>query len=318
MCHFSSSGSWKFFCKEECSEGGILVKAESDTANNGRYSFEYKSGSSGKMFLHVTIRNMIQSDSGQYKFGVGKSSGPDSYCEYEARVSDELDKNTGFIRTNVEGETLSKPCYDEVNRSRFFFCKDDCKKQEDVLIETDQKKAQSGRYGVEYIDGSAYGLYVTITQVKKSDSGQYKCGYGRALSPDSSKTFSLIVIEAPTTLEPTQTVRPSSTTQTQSPTTLETTQTLRPSSTTQTQSFSDVPHQGSVLPLVVCVPLVGVSLLVVSLLVLYKRRTRRNMLRNTTEGTNKELSVIYENWDSVPTCEDNIYQNFDPTKTDKH
>ncbi|MGL4877785.1 hypothetical protein [Paraclostridium dentum] len=92
QCHSSagrsSSGSWKFFCKEECTEEGILVKAESDTANNGRYSIKYESGSSGRTVLSVTIRNLTQSDSGRYKYGVGTSSGPDSYCEIEARVSD--------------------------------------------------------------------------------------------------------------------------------------------------------------------------------------------------------------------------------------
>lgn len=80
--------------------------------------------------------------------------------------------------------------------SRFFFCKDECKKEEDILIETDQKSLQRGRYSIEYIEGSAFGLYVNITQVTKSDMGQYKCGYGRALSKDSSSiTFTVIVID---------------------------------------------------------------------------------------------------------------------------
>lgn len=75
-----------------------------------------------------------------------------------------------------------------------FFCKDECKKEEDVLIETDGNRAQSGRYSLEYKEGSTFGLSVTITQVTKSDTGHYRCGYGRALSPDSHSRLQIIVI----------------------------------------------------------------------------------------------------------------------------
>ncbi|WP_438637476.1 hypothetical protein [Paraclostridium dentum] len=51
-----------------------------------------------------------------------------------------MDRNAGFIWTN-KGENFTYPCTYDVDRSRFFLCKDDCQKEEDVLIETDHKKA---------------------------------------------------------------------------------------------------------------------------------------------------------------------------------
>ncbi|GLD50612.1 uncharacterized protein AKAME5_000378400, partial [Lates japonicus] len=60
-------------------------------------------------------------------------------------------------------------------------------------------------------EGSTFGLYVPQSQVVRVGLGQYMCGYGRALSPDSSHTFSVIVDDAPTTSKPTWTHRPSST-----------------------------------------------------------------------------------------------------------
>ncbi|KAK2898121.1 polymeric immunoglobulin receptor-like [Channa argus] len=210
-CHLPLSGSWKFFCKDECDKDGILVKTDGVRANSGRYSIKYQTGSSGRGILSVTITNMIRSDSGLYTCGLGESSGPDSYTSFMVRVSNEVLNRDVFMTTDVEGETIKKPCHREANQSRIFFCKGDCKTEEDVLIETDEKKAQSGRYGIEYIEESIFGLYVTIKQVKKSDTGQYKCGYGRALSPDSPFTFSLIVIDDPSTSKPTPSLSPFST-----------------------------------------------------------------------------------------------------------
>ncbi|KAK2850844.1 hypothetical protein Q5P01_007120 [Channa striata] len=207
-CHFTPSGSWKFFCKDECAEEGILVKTDGVRAHSGRYSINYKRGSFGRMILSVTITNMTKSDSGQYRCGLGKTLAPDSFADFLVRVTDEVLDRDGLKRTNVEGETLKQPCHNKVNHSRIFFCRDDCEKEEDVLIETDQKKAQSGRYSIEYVDGSIFGLYVTITQVKTSDTGRYKCGYGRAATSESISTFSIIIIDDPSTSKPTQTLRP--------------------------------------------------------------------------------------------------------------
>ena len=90
---------------------------------------------------------------------------------------------------------MTRGCFNTVYGSRKFFCKDECKKEEDILVETEENRAQNGRYSIEYREGSVFGLSVTITQLKKSDTGWYRCGYGRALSPDSSNTFRIFVVD---------------------------------------------------------------------------------------------------------------------------
>ena len=101
--------------------------------------------------------------------------------------------NTYFVRAESEGGSVTYGCFATVNGRRTFFCKGECKK-EDILVETEGNRAQSGRYSIEYIEGSAYGLYVTITQLKKSDSGRYKCGYRRPSTQDLFYGFPIFVI----------------------------------------------------------------------------------------------------------------------------
>ena len=103
--------------------------------------------------------------------------------------------DTGFSNAGTVGEYFTYGCFDSVNITRKFFCKDECNKEEDILVETEENTAQNDRYIIEYFEGSPYGLYVTITQLKKSDTGWYRCGYGRASSPDSSETFEIFVVD---------------------------------------------------------------------------------------------------------------------------
>ena len=103
--------------------------------------------------------------------------------------------NINFVRAETEGGSATYGCSGTVNGSRKFFCKGECKKEADILVETEENRAQSGRYSIEYTKGSAVEVYVTITQLQKSDSGRYKCGYGRPSSPDSSYWFSIFVGE---------------------------------------------------------------------------------------------------------------------------
>ncbi|KAK2898128.1 polymeric immunoglobulin receptor-like isoform X2 [Channa argus] len=246
-CHFKETGSTKFFCKEECDEDNVLVKTDGDGANSGRYSITFKDKSPELGILSVTFTNLTQSDSGRYRCGFGKSSVPDTFSDFEIRVLNEpFFKNDGFIQTNTEGENVTYPCHKDAHTKGFFFCKDPCERKEDVLIETDGR-GQSGRYSIEYRHASAVGLYVTITQVKKSDTGWYKCGYGKALSSDRSSTFPLIVLEAPSPTKPNQAFRPPSTfastatttaTTTAAAATTTTTTTAATTAATTTESFS--------------------------------------------------------------------------------
>ncbi|XP_059190025.1 polymeric immunoglobulin receptor-like [Centropristis striata] len=188
------TGNTKFFCKNTCAAEDILIKTEDVSAQNGRYSIAYKTESSVKGTLTVTIRDLTRSDAGRYRCGLGQTLAPDSYSDFEVRVSEEpfLDRN-GLIMTAIGGEDITYYCSGAVYGRYKFFCKDKCQKEEDVLVETDENKAWRGRYVIEYTEG--LGLMVTIREATTSDTGGYKCGYGRALSPDSYVTFPIIVID---------------------------------------------------------------------------------------------------------------------------
>ena len=87
-CHLTSSGSTKFFCKGECKEEDILIKTDDVTAQSGRYSIRYEDGSSGRRTVTVTITQLTKSDSGRYRCGLGGSSAPDAYTDFDITVTD--------------------------------------------------------------------------------------------------------------------------------------------------------------------------------------------------------------------------------------
>ncbi|XP_025757918.1 polymeric immunoglobulin receptor isoform X3 [Oreochromis niloticus] len=222
-CYITLPGSTKFFCKEKCErDEDILIKTDGSTAQSGRYSINYKDGSSGNRIVSVTFTHMIKSDSGMYRCALGRASAPDSYYDFEVRVSNDLDKKSGFTRTETEGEAITLGCSNTVYGQRKFFCKNQCKNEGEILIDTSNNKAVSGRYSIEYTAGSLFGLCATITQLTKSDTGRYICGYGNPLSPDSYHSPSLVVIDGsnPPTSTPqatTKTTQTPPTTTAQSP-----------------------------------------------------------------------------------------------------
>ncbi|XP_027131409.1 uncharacterized protein LOC104937449 isoform X3 [Larimichthys crocea] len=209
-CYLSSSGRTKFFCKDECEAKDILIKTDEVRAQSGRYSTTYRNNSSGEEILSVTITHLIKSDSGRYRSGLGKNLVPDSYCDFEVRVLDAslLEDHSDFIQADIEGENITFGCPSTVQQKQKFLCKGDCIKEEDIIIETEENRAQNGRHSIEYIEGSALGLHVTITEVTTSDTGWYRCGYGRALSPDSYYDRDILVLTATTTSKPNWTHRP--------------------------------------------------------------------------------------------------------------
>ncbi|XP_030278829.1 polymeric immunoglobulin receptor-like [Sparus aurata] len=288
-CYISKPKNIKFFCKEECKAEGILVKTEDVRGQNGRFSTEYEGESSGRGVLTVTITNLTKSDTGQYRCGLGTDLVPDSYSDFEIRVSDELpDVNTRFTKTDTEGENITRGCSDTVSGKQMFLCKDECKTEEDIIIETDGSRAQSGRYSIEYREGSTFGLYVIITNASKSDTGWYKCGNGRALSPDSSNTFTILVIGDPSASRTTQSFTPPSV-------------------------FAVTTNQGTafLIPLVVCVVII-VALSAAVLLLIYKLKTKR-----TSDNMNLEC-FTHENRPPGSTGEESIYENVDPGRKDQH
>ncbi|XP_049436385.1 uncharacterized protein LOC125891289 [Epinephelus fuscoguttatus] len=86
-CRFTLSGTTKFFCKNDCEDGDILIQTENDTAQSGRYSIEYKGGAFYESaLLYVSIRNLTKSDSGRYRCRLGDSWSSD--VQFEIRVKD--------------------------------------------------------------------------------------------------------------------------------------------------------------------------------------------------------------------------------------
>ncbi|CAI5685948.1 unnamed protein product [Oreochromis niloticus] len=277
-CNLSLSGSTKFFCKEKCERAeDILIKTDGSTAQSGRFSMKYKDGSPRRGIVLLSFSQMIKSDAGMYRCGLGRSSVPDSYFDFEVRVSNDLDRNVGFYRTQTEGEKITLVCSNNTYGHRKFFCKSECKNEGEILIDTTNNKSESGRYSIEYRPGSVYGLYATITQSSKSDTGKYICGYGNPLSPDSYANEYVLVIDDSN--PPTST--PQTATQSES----------------VTPGFSAHGPDSSWL-LVVRASLDGVLLMAVFLMLFYISKTRRNFGLNTRENdTNMEFSVTHENWD---------------------
>ncbi|XP_067334992.1 uncharacterized protein [Channa argus] len=127
------------------------------------------------------------------------------------------DGNTGLTnaqittRTGTEGGNITVGCSFSFSGSRKLFCKGDCTTG-NILIETTSNRAQSGRYSIEYKEGSLQSLiYVSITQLNKSDSGLYRCSLDRILFPDSHHKFEIIVTEASTSSPPSTALQPSTT-----------------------------------------------------------------------------------------------------------
>uniref|UniRef100_A0A4W6DW94 Immunoglobulin domain-containing protein n=1 Tax=Lates calcarifer TaxID=8187 RepID=A0A4W6DW94_LATCA len=89
------------------------------------------------------------------------------------------------------GEDVTVQCFFTSFGISKFFCKDSC--QEKVLVGTAGDRAQRDRYSIRYLTGTRGGsfLFVTITNLTKSDSGQYWC----ALDSSSLRDFELIVTD---------------------------------------------------------------------------------------------------------------------------
>ncbi|XP_033987563.1 polymeric immunoglobulin receptor-like isoform X2 [Trematomus bernacchii] len=109
------------------------------------------------------------------------------------------DGNTGLVSaqhtvySGIEGENVRVQCSFPSDRNRKFFCKETCEQKKDILIETYGAPAQSGRYRIDYKQKD---LFVTITQLTKSDSGGYWCGVGSSLSTVSYEYIEIIVVDA--------------------------------------------------------------------------------------------------------------------------
>lgn len=100
-------------------------------------------------------------------------------------------RNTGLInaeilvQTGKEGGNITVGCEFSFSGKTKIFCKEPCE-QGDILIQTDEVTAESGRYSIEYKEGTypvrSTILFVSITKLNKSDAGKYRCGLDRSLT----------------------------------------------------------------------------------------------------------------------------------------
>ncbi|XP_074538223.1 uncharacterized protein LOC141799765 isoform X2 [Halichoeres trimaculatus] len=115
------------------------------------------------------------------------------------------------VRTGAGGN-ITVGCTFTFSRSRKVFCRGDCE-DGDILVETSGVSNQRGRYSIECKEGNypltTTMIYVSITNLTKSDSGRYSCELGRSLSPAERVTFELRVTDDPTTSTPNWTLKPS-------------------------------------------------------------------------------------------------------------
>ncbi|XP_019204963.1 uncharacterized protein LOC102076635 isoform X5 [Oreochromis niloticus] len=126
------------------------------------------------------------------------------------------DGNTGLVKAQTlthraeEGGNITVKCSFYFSGSRKLFCKEKCENG-NILVETSDDAAQNGRYSIKYENKGFFSsdiMYVSITQLKQSDSGWYRCSLDRTLGPDGNDDFELIVTAASTTSTPNGTLRP--------------------------------------------------------------------------------------------------------------
>ncbi|CAI5648857.1 unnamed protein product [Oreochromis niloticus] len=188
---FNSPGTWKMFCREDCEGENILINTTDVRAQTGRYSIEYKNN-----VLSVSISKLTESDSGQYRCGLGGSSSSAPFTPFVIFVAEALldgnDDPAQLKHFNKEtGSSLTVGCYFKQAGNRKLFCRGECG-GENILVETYDVRAQRDRYNVGYVSGV---LYVSITQLTKSDSGRYRC-YLSGSSSSSSREFEVTVTDA--------------------------------------------------------------------------------------------------------------------------
>ncbi|CAI5648646.1 unnamed protein product [Oreochromis niloticus] len=158
------------------------------------------------------------------------------------------DGNTGLVKAQTlthraeEGGNITVKCSFTWSGSRKLFCKEKCENG-NILVETSDDAAQNGRYSIKYeIKGFfSYTLYVSITQLKQSDSGRYRCSLDRIFDTGKDE-FELIVTAASTTSTPNGTLRPfSASVFLSSASTPPTTQSLSSTSGSSTPSSASTP-----------------------------------------------------------------------------
>lgn len=222
-----------------------------------------------------------------------------------------------LVREATEGGNITVACSFTFSGNKKFFCKEECE-EGNVLINTTGVRAQRGRYSIEYTEGSfpvsSTVLYVSISQLTKSDSGRYRCALDRVLFIDGFLEFEIKVIDAPTSSVPSASTPPGS---------------FTPSSSSHQQHTdrppAAPPAPSGVLLYVRVVLTIMVVLLSLTLLIFCRKRTNNNKDRSAdTEFTsvteanrvNEEIREDRRSRSPPEASSVNVYANFTkPTET---
>ncbi|XP_032415248.1 uncharacterized protein LOC116717748 isoform X3 [Xiphophorus hellerii] len=98
----------------------------------------------------------------------------------------------------MEGENITVECKFNFAGNPIIFCKENCE-GENILINTTEDSTKKGRYSTFYeTNYTSAVLHVSISELKRSDSGRYRCGFGKDRSQDHE--FYLDVTEGETFL----------------------------------------------------------------------------------------------------------------------
>ncbi|XP_051805974.1 uncharacterized protein LOC110960721 isoform X2 [Acanthochromis polyacanthus] len=114
----------------------------------------------------------------------------------------------GGIHTVMEGEDVTVECTFPFRERRKYLCKKNCE-EGNILMTTREDTAENGRYSIRYEHNSVESdsvMYVSIKQLKKSDSGWYRCALGRYWYLEPYCDFQVVVTEASATSQPKSTL----------------------------------------------------------------------------------------------------------------
>uniref|UniRef100_A0A3P9DM24 Immunoglobulin subtype domain-containing protein n=1 Tax=Maylandia zebra TaxID=106582 RepID=A0A3P9DM24_9CICH len=108
-------------------------------------------------------------------------------------MSSKINKTQTLPHRAEEGGSIAVKCRFYLSGSRKLFCKEKCENG-NILVETSDDAAQNGRYSIKY-ENSYNIMYVSITQLKQSDSGRYRCSLDKHWWTVGNDDFELIVTE---------------------------------------------------------------------------------------------------------------------------
>ncbi|XP_034534791.1 polymeric immunoglobulin receptor-like isoform X1 [Notolabrus celidotus] len=306
-CPSSSASSRKFFCTETCKQEDILIDTEEVSAQSGRYSIGPRKGQTSSGDVFVNISNVTKSDSGRYRCGVGRFLSSATYVKTEIIVVDALlneDRRETHTLYAKNGGNIKVACFFS---SLFFTVRRAflCRGEECFVLttKTDDDTGQSGRHTIRYVKfNTGASVYVSISQLNRSDSGRYRCGLERSGFLDLDREFKVNVTDESPTAEP------NSVTSTSVPTN------EHAASTESTEQSGT-----STTDILLYAGLTGVALVVLfslALLIFCRRKFWKPKGRGDRDSLNMEIPT-YENHPSVSAPEDSIYQSLDTATRDQ-